>query len=47
MYFRSVMLCIQELIYITNGYRVFPRDKVRPGRAADQLPPSSAVVMEE
>jgi len=30
-----------------NGYRVFPRGKVRPGRAADNSPPSSAAVMEE
>ena len=30
-----------------NGYRVFPRGKVRPGRAADHTPPSSAAVMEE
>jgi hypothetical protein len=30
-----------------NGYRVFPGGKVRPGRAADHSPPSSAVVMEE
>jgi len=28
-------------------YRVFPRVKERPGRAADPSPPSSAVVMEE
>jgi len=30
-----------------NGYRVFPEGKVRPGRAADHSPPSSAAVMEE
>jgi len=30
-----------------NGYRVFPGGKVRPGRAADHSPPSSAAVMEE
>jgi len=30
-----------------NGYRVFPGGKVRPGRAADHSPPSSATVMEE
>jgi len=30
-----------------NGYRVFPGSKVRPERAADHLPPSSAAVMEE
>jgi hypothetical protein len=34
-----------SLLY--NGYWVFPADKVRPGRAADHSPPSSAVVMEE
>jgi hypothetical protein len=27
-----------------NGYRVFPGGKERPGRDADPLPPSSAVV---
>jgi hypothetical protein len=27
-----------------NGYRVFPGGKVRPGRAADHSPPSSAAV---
>ena len=32
---------------LQNGYRVFPRGKVRPGRAAGHSPPSSAVVMEE
>ena len=30
-----------------NGYRVFSGSKVRPGRAADHSPPSSAMVMEE
>ena len=30
---------------LQNGYRVFPRGKVRPGRAADHSPPSSAAVM--
>jgi len=30
-----------------KGYRVFPRGKVRPGRAADHSTPSSAAVMEE
>ena len=34
-----------SLLY--NGYRVFPRRKVRPGRAADSSPPSSAAVMEK
>ena len=32
-----------NLLY--NGYRVFPRDKERPGRDADPSPPSSAVVV--
>jgi len=31
-----------SLLY--NGYRVFPGGKVRPGRAADHSPPSSAEV---
>ena len=30
-----------------NGYRVFHRGKVQPGRATDHSPPSSAAVMEE
>ena len=34
-----------SLLY--NGYRVFPGGKVRPGRAADHSPPSSAAVMEQ
>ena len=34
-----------SLLY--NGYRVFPGGKLRPGRAADHSPPSSAAVMEE
>ena len=34
-----------SLLY--NGYRVFPGGKVRPGRAADHPPPSSAAIMEE
>ena len=34
-----------SLLY--NGYRVFLVSKVRPGRAADHSPPSSAGVMEE
>ena len=34
-----------SLLY--NGYRVFPGGKVRPRRAADHSPPSSAAVMEE
>jgi len=32
---------------LENGYRVFPVGKVRPGRAADHLSPSSAAVIEE
>jgi len=36
---------LPSLMY--NGYRVFPGGKVRPGRAADHSPPSSAAVMEE
>jgi hypothetical protein len=34
-----------SLLY--NGYRVSPGGKVRPGRAADHSPLSSAAVMEE
>jgi hypothetical protein len=34
-----------SLLY--NGYQVFPGGKVRPGRATDNSPPSSAKVMEE
>ena len=34
-----------SLLY--NGYRVFPGGKLRPGRAADHSPPSSADVLEE
>jgi hypothetical protein len=34
-----------SLLYM--GYRVFPRGKVRQGRAADHSPPSSATIMEE
>ena len=33
-----------SLLY--NGYRVFPRGKVRPERAVDHSPPSSAAGME-
>jgi hypothetical protein len=33
--------------FLYNGYRVFPGGKVRPGRAADHSPPSSAAVMED
>jgi len=34
-----------RLLY--NGYRVFPWGKVRPERAADHSPSSSAAVMEQ
>ena len=34
-----------SLLY--NGHRVFPGGKERPGRDADPLPPSSAVVEKE
>jgi hypothetical protein len=34
-----------SLLY--NGYGIFSRGKVRPGRAADHSPPSSAEVLEE
>jgi len=34
-----------SLLY--NGYRVFPGGKLRPGRAADHSPLSSAAVMEQ
>jgi len=37
--------CPPSLLY--NVYQVFPGGKVRPGRAADHSPPSSAAVMEE
>jgi len=30
-----------------NGYRIFPRGKLRERHAADHSPPSSAAVMEE
>jgi len=36
---------LPSLLY--NGYRVFPGGKVRPGRAADHSPLSSAEVLEE
>ena len=38
---------LDQHILLYNGYRVFPGGKVRPGRAAEHSPPSSAVVMEE
>jgi len=36
---------LPSLLY--NGYRVFPGGKVRPRRAADHSPSSSAAVMEQ
>jgi hypothetical protein len=36
---------LPSLLY--NGYRVFPGGKLRPSRAAEHSPPSSAHVMEE
>ena len=33
--------------FLYNGYRIFPWGKVRPGRAADHSPPSSAEVLQE
>ena len=36
---------LPRLLY--NEYQVFPGDKVRPGRAADHSPPSSAADVEE
>jgi hypothetical protein len=33
--------------FLYNGYRVFPGGKMRPGRATDPSPPSSAKVLEE
>ena len=43
------IVCTQFLLHIHHiyGYRVFPGGKLRPGRAADASPASSAVVMEE
>jgi len=35
------------LTLLYNGYRDLPGVKVRPGRAADHSPPSSAAVMEQ
>ena len=37
--------CATAVLY--NGYRVFPEGKVRPDRAADHSPPSSAAVVEQ
>ena len=34
-------------MYDPSSYRVFPGGKMRPGRAADHSPHSSAAVMEE
>ena len=43
--FRLSRLALGPTMY--NGYRVFPGGNVRPGRAADHSPSSSAAVMEE
>jgi hypothetical protein len=49
----SSSLCVQtssgaHLAFLYNGYReFFPGAKARPGRDADQSPPSSAVVENE
>ena len=40
-------LSLYNCVLVKKGYRVFPGGKVRPGRAADNSPPSSAAVMEE
>ena len=41
------MISLTRISYIYNGYRVYLGGKVRPGRAADHSPPSSAAVMEQ
>jgi hypothetical protein len=43
---RPDRLCCPTCI-LYNVYRFFPGGKVRPGRAADHSPSSSAAVMEE
>ena len=52
MYITNVIYCILagfniwcSLLY--NGYRVFPRGKLRPGGDADPSPPSSTEVKKE
>jgi len=42
----SLQARLQSGMYVLHT-GVFPGGKVRPGRAADHSPPSSAVVMEE
>ena len=50
-HYRNVLGCTYCFYTTTfllyNGYRVFPGGKVRPGRATDYSPPSSAEVLEE
>ena len=48
----SIHVCVVSTIIMVgvatcnhNGYRVFRGGKVRPGRAADHSPPSSAEVL--
>ena len=45
--FRPPRLALGPTQPSVNGYRVFPGGKVRPGRAVEHSPPSSAAVMEE
>ena len=45
--FRPSRLALRPIQPPLQRYRVFPGGKVRPERAADHSPPSSAVVMEE
>jgi len=45
--FRPSRPALRPTSLLYNGYRVFPRGKVRPGRAAEHSPPSNAAVMEE
>jgi len=45
--FRPFRPALGSTSLLYNGYRVFPGSKVRPGRAANHSPPSSAAVMEE
>ena len=45
--FRLSRPALEPTSLLQNGYRVFPGRKVRPGRAADHSPPSSAAVVEE
>jgi hypothetical protein len=43
----NINTCTSQMSLLYNGYRVFPGGKVRPGRAADYSPPSSAEALEE